>query len=95
MPARSFAPTMQVEDSARTVWERSTLRSYVRSYLRADLAVLWWLRRSETGRERWRRSGDGLLGDEPVSVRCAGEVWRATGQFVFYSSFHGLAGYHD
>ena len=41
---------MQVEDSARTVWERSTFRRYLRSFLRSDLAVLWWLRRSPTGR---------------------------------------------
>lgn len=40
---------MQVSDT-QTLWERSTLRSYLRSYMRWDLSILWWLRRSPTGR---------------------------------------------
>ena len=40
---------MQVEQS-QSVWERSTLRSYQRSYFRLELSMLWWFRRSELGR---------------------------------------------
>jgi hypothetical protein len=77
---------MQVEDSARTVWERSTLRSSVRSYLRADLAVLWWLRRSETGRFF------ALPMRHVVSMNPLRDVamltWTGLVAGVFYSGYH-------
>lgn len=77
---------MQVEDSARTVWERSTFRRYLRSFLRSDLAVLWWLRRSPTGRFF------ALPMRHVISMNPLRDVamltWTGLAVGVFYSGYH-------
>ena len=49
---REVEPVSYQRDTRQTgeLWERSTVRRYWRRYLMWDLSILWWLRRSPTGR---------------------------------------------
>ncbi|KAH8049001.1 hypothetical protein JL722_12237 [Aureococcus anophagefferens] len=75
---------MQADD--RSLWERSTARSYLRAYFRLELRMLWWFRSSATGRSLALPLRHVISQNPTRDVTAL--TWVAFVAGIFYSGYH-------
>ena len=75
---------MQADD--RSLWERSTARSYLRAYFRLELRMLWWFRSSATGRSLALPLRHVISQNPTRDVTAL--TWVAFVSGIFYSGYH-------